>query len=205
VIDNLCFKKAWEICFMFADIRKNSESGLPGAKSPLSSRLVCGRHFNTRFGISSPNLRVTKGFSLIEVMLAVLFTCAIALGTLGYRYMTMKHSRIADAQLMAVRIGQLLLEDWKSESGDADYDPESLNLGFAAPETGEYGDYFIILGNIPFFTNLQHADVETDAAAGVTLRQMAVTVKWRRNFARGAVHSDDPSLTFTTYVRLDSD
>ena len=141
----------------------------------------------------------------MEVMVAVALTCVIALGTLDYRYLNVKHSRIADAQLFAVRIGQLVLEDWKSNSGDTDYNPESLNLGFAAPLPGEYGNYVITLGNIPFFVFLQVSDVETDATAGVALRQMSVTVEWRNDLARGAIRSCDPSLTFTTYVRRDQD
>jgi prepilin-type N-terminal cleavage/methylation domain-containing protein len=144
-----------------------------------------------------------NGFSLIEVMLAVSLTCIIALGTLGYRYFTIKHGRATDAQFMASRIAQLLLEDWKSESGDTDYDPESLQLGFAAPDTGEYGSYVITLGNIPFFIDKQSSDVETDADAGITLRKIAITVKWRHDYSRGAIRASDPMLTFTTYVRRD--
>jgi prepilin-type N-terminal cleavage/methylation domain-containing protein len=144
-----------------------------------------------------------NGFSLIEVMLAVSLTSVIALGTLGYQYLTVRHGRSTDAQFMASRIAQLLLEDWKSSSGDVDYDPESLQLGFAVPEAGEYGGYVITLSNIPFFVELQNNDIETDADSGVTLREIAITVKWRNDFTRGAIRDSDPMLTFTTYVRRD--
>jgi prepilin-type N-terminal cleavage/methylation domain-containing protein len=144
-----------------------------------------------------------NGFSIIEVMLAVSLTCIIALGTLGYQYLTVKHGRATDAQFMASRIAQLLLEDWKGESGDTDYNPESLRLGFDAPDTGEYGSYIIVLGNIPFYIDMESQDVDSDAAAGVTLRQIAVTVKWRHDYTRGAIRATDPMLTFTTYVRRD--
>jgi prepilin-type N-terminal cleavage/methylation domain-containing protein len=150
-----------------------------------------------------PTSGARNGFSLIEVMLAVSLTCVIALGTIGYQYLGIKHSRASDAKFMATRIAQLLIEDWKSDSGNIDYDPESLRLGFAAPEAHEYGNYVIILGNIPFFVGLQNSDVDSDAAAGVTLRQIAVTVKWRGDYARGPIRSRDPMLTFTTYVRRD--
>ena len=144
-----------------------------------------------------------NGFSIIEVMLAVSLTCVIALGTLGYQYFSVKHGRATDAQFMASRIAQLLLEDWKGESGDADYDPESLRLGFAAPEAGEFGSYTITLGNIPFYIDMASSDVDTDAEAGVTLRQIAITVRWRHDYTRGAIRDSDPALTFTTYVRRD--
>jgi prepilin-type N-terminal cleavage/methylation domain-containing protein len=162
------------------------------------------KYMTDLFGVSLlPTSGTRNGFSLIEVMLAVSLTCVIALGTLGYQYLNIKHSRATDAQFMASRIAQLLIEDWKSTSGDTDYDPESLRLGFAAPEAGEYGSYIITLGNIPFFIDIQSSDVDSDAAAGVTLRQIAVTVKWRSDYARGAIRSYDPMLTFTTYVRRD--
>ena len=63
------------------------------------------------------------GFNIIEVMLAVSLTSIIAVGTLGYQYFNVKHGRETDAQFMAARVAQLLLEDWKSNGGDADYDP----------------------------------------------------------------------------------
>jgi prepilin-type N-terminal cleavage/methylation domain-containing protein len=144
-----------------------------------------------------------NGFSLIEVMLAVFLTCILAVGTLGYQYFAVKHGRATDAQFMASRIGQLLIEDWKGQSGDADYDPSALRLGFAAPQQGEFGSYSIILGNIPYFIELDHSDIDTDAAAGVTLRQIAITIKWRNDYSHGAIRSTDPMLTFTTYVRRD--
>jgi prepilin-type N-terminal cleavage/methylation domain-containing protein len=144
-----------------------------------------------------------NGFSLIEVMLAVSLTSIIALGTIGYQYLAINHGRTTDAQFMASRIAQLLLEDWKSASGDADYDPTSLQLGFEAPKAGEDSSYVITLGNIAFFVYLQNEDVDNDADSGVTLRKIAVTIKWRNDFTRGAIRASDPMLTFTTYVRRD--
>jgi prepilin-type N-terminal cleavage/methylation domain-containing protein len=141
------------------------------------------------------------GFSLIEVMLAVSLTCVIALGALNYKYLSIKHSRATDAQLMAYRIAQLLIEDWKSTGGSADYDPVSLQLGFEAPTGKSDGNYNITLGNVPFFINIQQSDVETDNVAGVTLRQLTVTVKWRHDLISGAVKNYDPEITFNTYVR----
>ncbi|MBN2020934.1 MAG: hypothetical protein JW749_12010 [Sedimentisphaerales bacterium] len=141
--------------------------------------------------------------TLIESMLSVLIISIIAIGTLGYQYLSMKHTRAADAQMLATRISQLLLEDWKSMAGDSDYDPESLHLGFDSPLPGEFGDYYINLGNIPFFIQLQYNDVDQDNTANITLRQIAVTVRWRKDYARGALSSGDQILTLTTYVRRD--
>jgi prepilin-type N-terminal cleavage/methylation domain-containing protein len=143
------------------------------------------------------------GFNLIEVMLAVSLTCVIALGALNYQYLSIKHCRATDAQLMAYRVAQLLIEDWKSNGGTADYNPESLQLGFEAPSGTDDGNYVISLGNVSYFITIRQNDVDTDAAAGVTLRQIAVTVKWRHDYTRRSVTNSDPALTFTTYVRRD--
>jgi prepilin-type N-terminal cleavage/methylation domain-containing protein len=157
-----------------------------------------------RFSLTSGcNHHSRRGLSLIEVMLAIVITSVIAIGTLGYQYFSIKHSRASDAQYLATRIGQLLLEDWKSTGGADDYDPESLQLGFESPENDEFGDYMINLGNIPFFVQLQFDDVDQDDAADVTLRQISVTVRWRRDYTRGALTGADPFLTLTTYVRRD--
>ena len=145
------------------------------------------------------------GFNIVEVMLAISLTSILAIGTLSYQYFDVKHGRQTDAQLMATRIGQLLLEDWKSTGGDADYDPESLNLGFSPPDVHEYGSYRITLGTTTFYISLNNEDIQTDATAGVTLRSIAVTVKWRSDLGKGVIRNYDPALTFTTYVRRDED
>ncbi len=162
------------------------------------------RHVSRPSSLNRPHPKNSRtGLSLVEVMLAVVITSVIAIGTLGYQYLSIKHSRASEAQSLATRIGQLLLEDWKSVGGIDDYDPESLQLGFIAPEADEYGDYTIALGNIQFYIQKQLTDVEQDVAAGVTLRQISVTVRWRRDYTRGALTASDPVLNLTTYVRRD--
>ena len=69
------------------------------------------------------------GFTIVEVMVSVAIIIIVALGTLSFQYYCVKNSRSSEAQATATRLGQLLLEDWKSTGGDPDYDPNSLNLG----------------------------------------------------------------------------
>ena len=137
-------------------------------------------------------------------MVAATITVIVALGTLCYQYQGVRHSRISQAQVTATRIGQLLLEDWKSTGGDQYYDPNYLNLGFATPPTGYYGTCMITLDNQTFFMQLDYSDIDHDDVASVTLRQISVTVKWRKDFTQGAIDSDDPTITLTTYVRRDT-
>jgi hypothetical protein len=136
-------------------------------------------------------------------MIAVALTCVLALGGMGYQYYSIKDSRIAQAQIMATRIGQLLLEDWKSMAGDQDYDPGSLQLGFEKTDPGEFGNFRATLGNQTFYMRLQFNDVDHDDLADVILRQINVTVRWRWDYARGPIGDSDPIISLTTYVRRD--
>ncbi len=150
----------------------------------------------------------TKGMTLVEVMLAVAVIIVAALGTLCYEYLCVDHIRFARAQLAATRLGQLLIEDWKSTGGAIDYDPASLGLGFTTPSPEETGDYFVTLDNQTFFMQLDQrlAPIANnpDTVAGVTINQISVTVRWRKDYTRGAVSGDDPAVTLTTYVRRDT-
>jgi prepilin-type N-terminal cleavage/methylation domain-containing protein len=151
-----------------------------------------------------------RGFTLVEIMVSVVIIIIVALGTLSFQYQSVKHSRIAEAQATASYLGQLLLEDWKSTFGDSGYDATSLGLGFAVPAAPETGDYKITLDNQTFYLtkNQQLAPVTSgsnpDPVAGITLQQLRVTVRWRKNGGSGAIGASDPSLTFTTFVRRDS-
>jgi len=143
-----------------------------------------------------------RGFTLTEVMASVAIIVVVALGTMGYQYHNVKFSRASKAQITGTRIGQLLLEDWKSTGGDPTYDPTSLGLGFA---TTLFGDYVITLDNQAFYIQLQQNDIDQDTVAGVTLRQVRVIVRWRKDYVRGAVSAGDPEVSLTTYVRRDQD
>ncbi len=146
-----------------------------------------------------------RGFTLTEVMASVAIIVVVALGTMGYQYHNVKFSRASKAQITGTRIGQLLLEDWKSTGGDPTYDPTSLGLGFATTLFGESGDYVITLDNQAFYIQLQQNDIDQDTVAGVTLRQVRVIVRWRKDYVRGAVSAGDPEVSLTTYVRRDQD
>lgn len=146
------------------------------------------------------------GFTIVEVMAAMAIVIIVALGTLSFQYNNVRQSRISEAQITAARIGQLLLEDWKSSGGDTDYDPNALGLGFTFVTTYNYK---ITLDNQTFYIQLarQMAPVASgsnpDNVAGVTLLQLSVTMSWRKDFGTGTVSSSDPTLTFTTFVRCD--
>ena len=141
-------------------------------------------------------------------MAAMAIVIIVAMGTLSFQYNNVRQSRTSEAQIAAARIGQLLLEDWKSSGGDTNYDPNAMGLGFVTIITST--SYKITLDNQTFYIQLaqQLAPISSgsnpDPVAGVTLQQLSVTVSWRKDYGNGAVSSSDPTLTFTTFVRRDS-
>lgn len=136
-------------------------------------------------------------------MVAVSITSIIALGTLCYQYHGVKHSRASQAQITATRIGQLVLEDWKSTGGDPSYDPTSLGLGFVTLTFPETGNFRLTLDNQSFYISLTRTEVDYDTVAGVWLYQIRVTIKWRNDYCPGPTTADDPEIFLTTYVRRD--
>ncbi len=79
--------------------------------------------------------RRTCGISLIEVMIAMVVMCVASMGVLSYEYHGARQMRVARAKASAVRIGYLLLEEWKANGGSVHYargtgpySPENLDM-----------------------------------------------------------------------------
>lgn len=158
--------------------------------------------------------------SLAEVLAAMSILAIASLGALGYQYHAAKQARAANAQVTATKTAQLLLEDWKSTGGSEDYDPTTLGLGFqaivipgyfsqgqgqglGAPLHGEA--YVITVDNVPMQVALKWLDVETDATAQMTLRQLSVMVKFEEpEGVSGSLAAYNPAIILTTYVRIDA-
>ena len=141
------------------------------------------------------------GITLVEAIVAMVVLTIASLGALSYQYHAAVQARVGSSQVTATRTSQLLLEDWKSTGGSSQYDPSTLELGF---EQQNDFDYFITINRLPMYINLAHRDVEYDDSAGITLREISVTTRWRKDYREGQIVADDPSLVLTTYVRLDA-
>jgi prepilin-type N-terminal cleavage/methylation domain-containing protein len=151
--------------------------------------------------------KVSKAFTLIEVVIVIAILSVMALGSLNYQYYAVKHVQIARAQMVATRITQMLLEDWKSTGGDPSYDPTAIGMGLTGTFStitpgGSSVTYNITQDNIPMRVALSSADV-VEGATILPLRQITVTVRWRKDFGPGTIGGSDPSLQYTTYVRTD--
>ena len=76
--------------------------------------------------------------TLIEVLVATVVVSVAATGVLSFGYHGAMQRRMARAHAGAVRIGHLLLEDWKANGGSVFYaravasthNPLELNMGF---------------------------------------------------------------------------
>jgi hypothetical protein len=136
-------------------------------------------------------------------MVATALITIAALGTLCYHYLGVRHIRTSQVELTATRVGQMLLEDWKSTGGKDDYDPEYLEMGFETPSAEESGQFVLNIDDCRLYIIMANELVNKDDVAGTELMKLAVTVRWKKNLGRGMVDDDDPGVYLTTYVRRD--
>ena len=158
---------------------------------------------NMKVPVNISGAKSRRAMTLIEVMLAVAIVVIAALGTLCYEYLCVDQVHFARAQLAATRVGQLLIEDWKSSGGSADYNPQDLQMGFTLPDGLPIGTYMTMIDGLPLYISMASETVNTDSFAGVELRKIAVSVRWRNDLSQGALSDDDPGIVLTTYVRRD--
>jgi len=141
-----------------------------------------------------------SGFSLLELIVAIIILAIVATGSLHYHFYATQQIRTTKAEQTAMRTAQLLLEDWKSNGGNENYDPEELQLGFVAVEKDRYT---VTIDELPMSVNLLWSDLDTDPVTNVTLRKIQALIRWRRDYSQSAIQSNDPVYAMTTYVRLD--
>ena len=161
-----------------------------------------------------------SAMTLVEVMVATAILVVAVVGSLSYEYYAFKNTQIASAQITATRTAQLLLEDWMSTGGSEDYDPATLGLGFSSvldiPSDFSQVDgmgnplnngvYAITVDEIPMLAMLTRMDIDYDAVAQITLRQLGVIVEFGT-----ASEEQNPDwaknirpVVLTTYVRADA-
>jgi type IV pilus assembly protein PilV len=146
-------------------------------------------------------VRTAAGVTLVELVVATLILAVASLGALTYQYHAVKRAKTARSEITAAQLTQLIIEDWKSNGGSEFYDPLELDLGLES--TGTDRLYKMTLNEFPMWIQLWYGDVDTDEAAGVTLREIRVTISWRRDYLDQTPGASDPVFTATTYVRRD--
>lgn len=153
--------------------------------------------------MSAKRIKYRNGISLIETMIAMAIVAVAVIGALGFQYHAARHTSMAQAEITATRTAQLLLEDWKSTGGATGYDPTTLGLGFASASQYQ-AHYSITIDGLPMYITLANQDIASDSATGITLREISVTINWRRDHQPGLRITSDPLFTMTTYVRVDA-
>lgn len=147
--------------------------------------------------------RHDRGMTLVELSVAILILAVASVGTMSYQYHAARRASMARAEITAMQLGRLLIEDWKSRGGEESYDPAELNMGITSAARGE-PVYRVTMNGFPMWITLWHQDMMADGSAGVTLRQIRVTVQWKREDAQEKPSLEtDPTYVTATYVRRD--
>lgn len=166
--------------------------------------------------------KFARAVTLTEVMAAIAILIISSTGALSYQYYSAKDAKKARAQIVATRVAQLLLEDWKSTGGSKEYNPQTLGLGFtsALEVPAHYSNgagvglgsplhdsvHEIDIDDITLVVMLTWADVAEDEVSGVILRQLDITVTedeaWKGNNEKKLAELNPVILT--TYVRVDA-
>ncbi len=141
--------------------------------------------------------------TLIEVLVATVVVSVAAMGVLSYGYHGARQRRMARAHAGAVRIGHLLLEDWKANGGSVFYaravsgthNPLELNMGFEYKSSE--GVYKITVDSIPMRVKF------TRPSGYQRLIPLKVTVRWRLDLSEGEVRDGDPKVELITKARID--
>ena len=154
------------------------------------------------------------GFTLIEVMVAMVVIIIGVMGAMGFRYYCVLDAKKADVQMTAARIATLLLEDWKGMGGLAYVPntslPSSSGLTVAAIATTGPVAVFpsSILNNTSYHvvcnvnaSSIIHYYVTLSSAATLP-RTLNVSVGWCSNYNAGTLSAADRTnrvISFTTY------
>jgi len=181
-----------------------------------------GNSFFGGAGLITNRMRIARASTLPEVMITTVVVAIAALGGLSYEYLSAKHTKIAVSQMTATRTARLLLEDWKSTGGSAEYRPSSLGLGFsgispfpdgiASPAEldgmASNGAYSAQSDGLPMVITLRYKDVAYDESADVKLRQLSILVSFGEVVDGQLVLSARwletiRPVTLTTFVRTD--
>lgn len=166
--------------------------------------------------MSVKRIKRSKGFSLVEVMVAILILSVAVIGASGYRYYAALDARKADMQMTAARLALMLCESWRGLKGDENYDPANhfgsdLQIVTIEQYSGTYvapsgfntlGTYRVTLNNLPCQMTMSWRDV----ASG--LRALNVIVGWPQQTSSGQTYifqSDninEKSFVLTTYTQI---
>lgn len=141
------------------------------------------------------------GFTLIELVIALLVLAVAATGTMGYAVYAQRLASRSQSELTAARLGRLILDNWKKNGGDPAFDLTALQMGFTKQPASSV--YKIMVNQLPMTVELTSTLLENDTQAMVSLRQIEAKIRWRLDRKDDVLRPFDPTYTIATYVRKD--
>jgi prepilin-type N-terminal cleavage/methylation domain-containing protein len=146
-----------------------------------------------------------KGFTILEIMIAVVICLVAITGTAAHRYGACLNARQADFHSTAVRTALLFCEGWNGMRGTASFNPISAFSADAdivesdGPEAPDgftpIGSYRVALDGYSYYVTLSSQNISTD------LRVLNIAVNWDptgRN--TGNIEDAIKLYQLTTYV-----
>ena len=153
--------------------------------------------------------RRSRGFTLVEVALSILLVTVIVLAAMSVRYLAVKQARRGDAYNTAGKLGQMLLEGWRSSGAPNTYNPITRFAGqtaivittstMAPPAPSGFttlGRYQVVLDNVNYYVTLAYIN------ENVMTQQPAVlhaVVGFRHNYEAASVATSGNYVRLTTY------
>ena len=127
--------------------------------------------------------------TLIEVMAAVLVVMVIVIGVMNFQFYCALDARKADVRVTAARLGQLLLEAWKTVEGDvllydpaADFGEPPLDDFSVVADPGlpglatSFRIYRIKINGTNYFVKLSYEDATAP-------RTLSAAIAWSRQWS----------------------
>lgn len=143
-----------------------------------------------------------KGFSLVEVAVAIGLLVVLALGAMAYQYHAVRHAVIAETLLIANRTAEMILSEWKSRGGSVSFDPSTTGMNFIQ---GASDTYYITVDGLLMKIVLSSNDIDSDTESGIILREVTAHLTWSNTYGDPDSESDAAtSMQMSTYVRTDS-
>jgi prepilin-type N-terminal cleavage/methylation domain-containing protein len=152
--------------------------------------------------------KLPAGLTLIEIMVVVLLIAIAVLGAMGFRLYCITDAKKADVQVNATRIASMLLENWKANLGDTNYNPHDQLLTFSSQFSitpnavvGASNTYKIYdqansngtSGGIYYFVTLSQT-----AGTSTMPTELKASIRWNKNY--GETGTLEPARIMATYV-----